>query len=208
VPLGIYSKIHDVQALLILSVLAGAFHLVLGFLLGIRNVRVAHGVTLAIEEKAAWLFLLAGGLVAFYGSTFTDTLGITQTGWIVVGSGLGIILVSIILLWRGAAKVIGMGWIAVMEIFGLVGNFVSYTRLAAIGASKAGMVIALNAIGFTIIGGGAAGWAIYLIGFALIIPLAILGAGLQSLRLQFVEFFSKFYTGGGRPYVPFGRRAP
>ena len=46
------------------------------------------------------------------------------------------------------------------------------------------------------------------VGFAAIIPLAILAGGLQSLRLQFVEFFQKFYTGGGRPYVPFGRRAP
>ncbi|HEX2066763.1 MAG TPA: V-type ATPase 116kDa subunit family protein, partial [Candidatus Thermoplasmatota archaeon] len=56
-------------------------------------------------------------------------------------------------------------------------------------------------------GGGAVGWAIYLLGFVLITVLAILSGGLQALRLQFVEFFGKFYTGGGRPYVPFGRRA-
>ena len=53
----------------------------------------------------------------------------------------------------------------------------------------------------------AVGWAVYLLGFLLLIVLSILAGSLQSLRLQFVEFFSKFYQGGGRPYVPFGRRA-
>lgn len=209
-PLGIYSKIHDVEALLILSVAAGFVHLVLGFAFGVRNVRVAHGLRLAIEEKAAWLMLIAGGILALWGGLgMRGAAGtLTYGGYALLGIGLGTVAASVILLYMGAKQVIGMGAIAFMEIPGLVGNLVSYTRLAAIGASKAGMVIALNAIGFTILGGGAPGWLLYFVGFLLIIPLAILGAGLQSLRLQFVEFFSKFYTGGGRPYVPFGRRAP
>ncbi len=50
-------------------------------------------------------------------------------------------------------------------------------------------------------------WAIYILGMLAITALAILSGGLQSLRLQYVEFFQKFYTGGGRPYLPFGRRS-
>ena len=207
VMLGYYSKIHDVAALLIWAILIGFVHLVLGFVLGVRNVYVAHGATLAIQEKAAWLMLIAGGIVAYVGFTFHDAIGVSTAGWLVAGAGLGIVAASIVLLYMGAAKVIGAGWIAFLEIPSLMGNLLSYTRLAAIGASKAGMVIAISAIAFTIMGGGIGGWIVYLIGFACIIPLAILGAGLQSLRLQFVEFFQKFYTGGGRPYLPFGRRA-
>ena len=173
-------------------------HIVLGLSLGIRNVAARHGVVLAIQEKAAWLTLLAGGAAAYIGfSSHSQALGAV---------GLGVAVASLVLLYMGAAKVFGMGFIALLEIPSLIGNIVSYTRLAAIGASKAGLGLALGVIAFETIG-GAAGWIVYLLGFVGIILLAVLSAGLQSLRLQFVEFFGKFFEGGGRPYVPFGGRA-
>lgn len=201
---GFYSKVHDIEALLIWSVLIGIVHLNLGFFLGVRNVAKAHGVTLAIQEKAAWVFLQVGAAIAVWGILGGPGLALPAGGAVVLG--------SIALLWMGAQKVLGAGFIAILEVFGLFGNLLSYTRLAAIGASKAGMVIAFASIGFTTIGGGnvhsVAGWIVFLLGMMLVIVLAILSGALQSLRLQFVEFFGKFFTGGGRPYVPFGRRAP
>lgn len=194
--LGYYSKIHDVQPLMIWSLIIGLIHLVLGFVLGARNVMAGHGLALAIQEKVAWLGLMAGvGLaVVTWGSTL---------GWI----GLGLSIASLGLLWMGAAKVFGAGYVAILELPGLISNLVSYTRLAAIGAAKAGLGLALGTICFQTIGGGPLGWAIYLLGFVGLTLLAVLTGSLQSLRLQFVEFFGKFFTGGGRPYVPFGRRA-
>ena len=204
ITLGWYSKVHDIQALLVWSVLIGLVHLNLGFVLGVRNVAKAHGVTLAIQEKAAWLTLQAGAALAVWGFLGGPGYALPLGGAVAVA--------SVGLLWMGAQKVLGAGFIAVLEVFGLFGNLLSYTRLAAIGASKAGMVIAFTSIGFTTIGGGdvhsAAGWAVFLAGMLLVIVLAILSGALQSLRLQFVEFFGKFFQGGGRPYVPFGRRAP
>ncbi|MEA3143715.1 MAG: V/A-type H+/Na+-transporting ATPase subunit [Thermoplasmata archaeon] len=197
--LGYYSKIHDIQALLLWSVIIGLLHLVLGFSLGVRNVYVAHGAKLAIQEKLAWLTLIVGAFLAIGGLMAGSKLVLAAGGAVAVG--------SIALLWAGAQHVLGAGFIAVLEVFGLVGNLLSYTRLAAIGASKAGMALAFSALGFQLAGGGVLGWGIYLLGFVLITVLAILSGGLQALRLQFVEFFGKFYTGGGRPYLPFGRRA-
>ncbi|MCA1819874.1 MAG: hypothetical protein LC620_07500, partial [Halobacteriales archaeon] len=89
VMLGYYSKIHDIAALLIWAIIIGFVHLVLGFVLGVRNVYVSHGAKMAIMEKASWLGLIAGGIVAFLGSGMKDAGGITQTGWLVVGAGLG-----------------------------------------------------------------------------------------------------------------------
>jgi V/A-type H+/Na+-transporting ATPase subunit I len=202
--LGWYSKIHDIQALLLWSVAIGLVHLNLGFFLGVRNVKQAHGLKLAIQEKLAWVTLQVGAVLAILGLTADLSWGLPVGG--------GIVLASIALLWMGAQHVLGAGFIAVLEVFGLVGNLLSYTRLAAIGASKAGMVIAFTAIGFETLGHGdvhsPVAWLVYLVGFLLIIVLSILAGSLQSLRLQFVEFFQKFYTGGGRPYLPFGRRAP
>jgi V/A-type H+-transporting ATPase subunit I len=204
VTLGFYSKIHDIQALLIWSVLFGLVHLNLGFFLGVRNVAKAHGMKLAVQEKLAWVTLQIGAGIAIWGLIGGPSFALPVGG--------GVIVASIALLWMGAQAVLGAGFIAILEVFGLVGNLLSYTRLAAIGASKAGMVIAFTAIGFDTLGHGNVhspiAWAVYLLGFLLIIVLSILAGSLQSLRLQFVEFFQKFYTGGGRAYVPFGRRAP
>lgn len=201
--LGWYSKTHDTLALLVWGMIIGLVHVVLGLLLGIRNVYVQHGLTLAIQEKAAWLTLMIGAAMAALGSG------------IILWLGVGIAVASVVLLYMGAAHVIGVGFIALLEIPGLAGNILSYTRLAAIGASKAGMGIAFANIAFVVIAGhdGVAntssivGWVVYFAAFSLILVLAIIAGTLQSLRLQFVEFFGKFFAGGGRPYVPFGRRA-
>jgi V/A-type H+-transporting ATPase subunit I len=48
------------------------------------------------------------------------------------------------------------------------------------------------------------GVAVFLIGHALNTALGILGGGLHSIRLHYVEFFTKFYKGGGLKYNPFG----
>lgn len=195
VNLGYYSKLADALALLAWSLIIGVVHIILGLLIGVRNVWAAHGFTLAMQEKGGWLTLMGGTAIAVLGSGAVSY------------AGIAIIVASLVMLWMGAAKVLGQGFIALLEIPSLIGNIVSYTRLAAIGASKAGLGLALGVICFETLGGGPVGWLLYVVLFVGIILLAVLSAGLQSLRLQFVEFFGKFYTGGGRPYLPFGRRA-
>jgi V/A-type H+-transporting ATPase subunit I len=48
------------------------------------------------------------------------------------------------------------------------------------------------------------GIVVFLFGHALNTALGILGGGLHPLRLHYVEFFTKFYRGGGKKYTPFG----
>ncbi|MDY6764570.1 MAG: V-type ATPase 116kDa subunit family protein, partial [Halobacteria archaeon] len=48
------------------------------------------------------------------------------------------------------------------------------------------------------------GIIILVVGHALVLALGITSAGLQAVRLEYVEFFGKFYEGGGRIYKPFG----
>ena len=78
----------------------------------------------------------------------------------------------------------------------------------ALGLATAGMALAFNVVS-ELIGGmipvvGGVIMAIILI-FSHIINLALqaLGAGVHSLRLQYVEFFNRFYEGGGRQFSPF-----
>jgi V/A-type H+-transporting ATPase subunit I len=83
----------------------------------------------------------------------------------------------------------------------------SYSRLAAIGMSKAGMALAFNMIAIEMIapGGGvmiAVAFAIFAVGHMMIFILAVISAGLHGIRLQYVEFFTKFYEGGGLKFNP------
>jgi len=53
-------------------------------------------------------------------------------------------------------------------------------------------------------GGVIAGAIVLVVGHALVLGLGVTSAGLQALRLEYVEFFNKFYEGGGEKYNPFG----
>jgi V/A-type H+-transporting ATPase subunit I len=48
------------------------------------------------------------------------------------------------------------------------------------------------------------GVVVLVLGHVLVLILGITSAGLQAVRLEYVEFFGKFYDGGGKPYLPFG----
>jgi V/A-type H+-transporting ATPase subunit I len=99
----------------------------------------------------------------------------------------------------------------VLELPGLTGNLLSYTRIYAIGLSSVGIALAFNeymavpaieAGGIGIIIGG----LVLVAGHALNIGLGIIGPLIQTLRLHYVEFFTKFYKGGGVKFNPLNIR--
>jgi len=102
-------------------------------------------------------------------------------------------------------------WIVeVLEIYsGYLANTLSFMRVAGLGIAHVSLMVAFRQIAAMMSPDGgmtAAGIAILVLGNVLVIALEGLSAGIQSLRLNYYEFFSKYFNGTGKAYRPISLR--
>lgn len=98
--------------------------------------------------------------------------------------------------------------IEIMEIVtGYLGNTVSFIRVAAFSLAHVGLFIAVFSL-VDMVKGGASGIfysaLVLILGNVVIIALEGLVVTIQAIRLEYYEFFSKFFVGGGVAYKPIG----
>ena len=83
-------------------------------------------------------------------------------------------------------------------------NTISFVRVGAFALSHAGMMgVVMTLAGLE---KGNPNWVIIILGNALVAGLEGLVVGIQVLRLEYYEMFSRFYTGDGKPFVPFRKQ--
>ncbi len=126
--------------------------------------------------------------------------------WVILPSALVIILFSARNEKSWGFRLF-MGLLNLTVVNGLtsyLGDFLSYIRLMALGLVTAGIGVAVNKIAFQALSFPAVGFIIMILilvfGHIMNIAINILGGFVHTLRLQYVEFFQKFYVGGGRPF--------
>ncbi len=115
---------------------------------------------------------------------------------------------------RRSANVLDMimEWLVeLLEIFsGYLSNTLSFMRVAGLGIAHVSLMMAFFQIAEMAASGGRFtlwSYLILLLGNALVIGLEGLSAGIQSLRLNYYEFFSKYFAGNGRAYAPISLRS-
>ena len=183
---------EHVAGLLLMTLVVGSIHITLGLLIGIWEALKDRSRGHLLERGGMLLglvslFFLVGTLVDFLPQDFrTPAIG---------GLIVGIVLMSVSLGWLG----ILMGPI---EFIGLIGNVLSYLRIAAIGLASVYLAkVANDTAGM--VGNLVIGAILAILIHALNLVLGAFSPTIHSLRLHYVEFFRKFYEGGGRPYKPY-----
>ena len=101
---------------------------------------------------------------------------------------------------------IALGAYDIYNITGWLSDVLSYSRLLALGLATGVIASVVNQMG-SMFGKGVVGAilfvVVFIVGHTLNLAINLLGAYVHTNRLQFVEFFGKFYEGGGRPFEPF-----
>lgn len=186
---------ETIPLLLAVTVGVGAAHITLGLLVGVWE---------AIQEKSRGHLLERGGMLVGLVALFV------LTGVLVEYLPQGFMSVSIAGLIVGVALLgASYGWIGFLlgplEFISLIGNVLSYLRIAAIGLASVFLARVANEVA-GLLGSLIVGVIVAVLVHALNIVLGVFSPSIQSLRLHYVEFFQKFYEGGGRPYQPFKSR--
>lgn len=163
----------------------------------------------AFMDVATWWVVFAGIGMMLISGTFSSASQLMQPGiWTAVAGGAALLLTQ----GRAATSIGGkiMGGIgSLYSITGYFSDILSYSRLMALGLVTGIIATVVNTIGA--IGGRSVGGVIlfvlvFLFGHSINIGINALGAYVHGNRLQYVEFFSKFYEGGGKPFIPFNMK--
>lgn len=203
-PVYLLSPSKDFMAIFGLSMVFGGIQIFTGlFLAGKENMRKKDYVA-AVNQGFSWQGILAGILIAALGAMVVKSQALTMIGAILaIISALAVLLTSVL----GAKSKVGGFFMGLYDLYGItsyIGDFVSYSRLMALGISGGSIAAAFNmlvgymppAARFT------AGIVLIVVLQGLNIFLSLLSAYVHAARLQYVEFFGKFYTGGGRAFRP------
>jgi V/A-type H+-transporting ATPase subunit I len=206
----IIDPIKNPLNMLVFSLALGVVQILFGIILQMVHKIMNKQITDALLDDGLWLFFL-GSLVFLIVSNAVAAGTIQTASYLSIAGAVALVLTQ----GRHKKNIIQKffsGLLSLYKVSGYMGDTLSYSRLLALGMSTTIIGSVINILAGMVKGG------VPVLGIVLMIVLLIvghifnliigtLGAFVHSTRLQMVEFFSKFYEGGGREFRPFKREA-
>lgn len=198
-----FDPIADPTRLLIWSLIFGVVHLFVG--MGIKagmDIKRGHWLD-AVFDVFSWYMIILGAAMWLAGGSISQAL-VTPGKYMTIAGAL-IVLLTGGRDRKGIGKVIG-GLSSLYGVTGYISDILSYARLLALGLATGVIANVVNTLG-SVAGGGLVGsivlMVVFVVGHTFNMAINTLGAFVHSSRLQYIEFFGKFYEDGGEEFVPF-----
>ena len=192
----LFDPLQNPMGFLIISLGVGAVHLIAGMAVKfVLMCREGNWLDAVLDIGAYWLLFAGVGLIFIF-----QPVGI----WVTVAAVALIVLTH----GRGEKNIVMKflkGLLGIYDLINYVSDLLSYSRILALGLAAgviAQVVNILGTMGGATVGGFIALIIAFLVGHLLNIALNVLGTFVHTSRLQYIEFFNKFYEDGGRPFEP------
>lgn len=204
--LQLLDPMKDPMTLLMISLALGFIQVIFGLMIAFRENWKAGDKMAAFSDQGGWIIFLCG-LVSM-GCAMSGSL---PASLILPTKGLAILGAAILVCTQGREKTGFMaklfsGVMSLYNVTGFMGDVLSYSRLLALGLGSAAVGLVINLLVNLVSGvpyvGLLLGILIFVLGHTFSIAVNLLGAFIHSLRLQYVEFFGKFYNATGSDFTP------
>lgn len=197
------NPIEEPMTVLILSFVLGLIHLFAGMGMKAYMLIRDRQYLAAFYDVGLWYLFIIGPILWLAGDMIIP--GSTGIGkWMTIISAAGLVLTQ----GRGKKGIVSKLISGVLALYGITGylsDVLSYSRLLALGLATGVISSVLSIIG-SMGGSGIIGKVLFIAVFSFghVFNFAINGLGsfVHSARLQYVEFFGKFYEGGGDAFNP------
>ncbi|MHB8893669.1 MAG: V-type ATP synthase subunit I [Candidatus Geothermincolia bacterium] len=188
--------------------LIGVIHMLIGVGIEFRdNWKDGNKSDALIDQGLVFLLFVGGGVTGALAALKVIPMTVPEV--VVLAAVVGMIA----LLGRSAKSIAGKAVNGLYETYGVVVGFISdtisYVRLFALGLATFMIAYVINTMSGMVLGiapviGILLMLIILVVGHTFNIAINLLGAFVHPLRLEFVEFFGKFYEDGGRAFAPIG----
>ncbi len=196
------NPVKEPLTVLIFSFGVGLLHIVSGLVVKMYASFKAKDYWQAILDDFPWIVLLLGLGVFAIGLKIE---GLSKIGLIMIAASAGIITIFGGRRKQGFIRKITGGFTSLYGLVNHMSDVLSYSRLLALGLSTAIIAEVMNRLAGMVQGsiiGIIMSVFIYIIGHIFNIGMGLLSAYVHDSRLQYIEFFGKFYEGGGYEFRP------